>query len=291
MSDVYIKIQASGGACEVATYTITDDEGTTLYSGTIASGGDLTQAISDATATLKNTSGVTISTTSVNAQGSTDITAPDEDIIVTDENDNVLQTITNPVYDDLTIELSNFCPSPVGLPLMKTGQTISYRTGDDGDLQEGRDVDFFTLASNNPFGNTNRFTDELGGSAYTNNIVIDWSTYDGSEVLGVYRNFGSTVQWNDAIDNALALSVGTYTSGWRNANIRELNNFSLRLSAASFVYAPIGSPNNHWSSTSYFGSSLAWFMTGAGVVNATVKTSSHRYFPVRTFTVTGTTLT
>jgi hypothetical protein len=38
--------------------------------------------------------------------------------------------------------------------LMKTGQTTSYRTGDDGDLEVGRNVDFFTLAENNPFGNT-----------------------------------------------------------------------------------------------------------------------------------------
>ena len=27
--------------------------------------------------------------------------------------------------------------------LMKTGQTMSYRTGDDGDLESGRNVDFF----------------------------------------------------------------------------------------------------------------------------------------------------
>jgi hypothetical protein len=33
--------------------------------------------------------------------------------------------------------------------LMKTGQTTSYRTGDDGDLEVGRNVDFFTLAENN----------------------------------------------------------------------------------------------------------------------------------------------
>jgi len=68
--------------------------------------------------------------------------------------------------------------------LMKTGQTTSYRTGDDGDLERGRNVSFTVLAENNPFGNTNRFTDELGGQTYTNNIVIDLSTYDGSNVFG-----------------------------------------------------------------------------------------------------------
>ena len=43
--------------------------------------------------------------------------------------------------------------------LMKTGQTTSFRTGDDGDLEAGRNVSFTVLAENNPFGNTNRFTD------------------------------------------------------------------------------------------------------------------------------------
>ena len=49
----------------------------------------------------------------------------------------------------------------IGAKVLKTNQTVSYRTGDDGDLQKGREVDFYTLSANNPFGNTNRFTDEL----------------------------------------------------------------------------------------------------------------------------------
>jgi len=90
--------------------------------------------------------------------------------------------------------------------LMKTGQTTSYRTGDDGDLEAGRNTSFTVLAENNPFGNTNRFTDELGTQTYTKNIVIDWSTYDGSTVLGWRRTVSTTLTWNNAIDNALAVS-------------------------------------------------------------------------------------
>jgi len=56
--------------------------------------------------------------------------------------------------------------------LMKTGQTISYATNDDGDLEAGRNTSFTVLAENNPFGNTNRFTSELGTQTYTNNIVL-----------------------------------------------------------------------------------------------------------------------
>ena len=41
---------------------------------------------------------------------------------------------------------------PVGAILMKTGQTVSYRTGDDGDIEAGRLTSFSVLEKNNPFG-------------------------------------------------------------------------------------------------------------------------------------------
>ncbi len=255
------------------------------YDTNVVSGGDL--ELPDITVSNSDDS------YSVTYPSVQDVELPDETINIVDEVGNPLDSITFPVYTDPNIDISSYCPPPIGATLMKTGQTTSYRTGDDGDLQEGRETDFFTLEYNNPFGNTNRFTDELGGQTYTNNIVIDWSTYNAvtGKVLGVYRVFGSPVNWDGAIDNALSLSVGTFTSGWRNANINELNNFALRLSSLVFNYTPLSSPNQHWSSTSYFVSSLAWSTSAAGVVNAGVKTTTLRYFPVRTFTVTGTTLT
>jgi hypothetical protein len=97
---------------------------------------------------------------------------------------------------------------------MKTGQTTSYRTGDDGDIEAGRATSFFVLPSNNPFGNTNRFTDELGGQTYTNNIVIDWSTYDGATVLGYTRSLTLTgnISWDTAVDGALTYSTGGFSN-------------------------------------------------------------------------------
>lgn len=88
----------------------------------------------------------------------------------------------------------------------KTGQTTSYRTGDDGDLEIGRETAFGTLTCNNPFGNTNRFTDELGGQTYTNNLVCDWATG-----LMWYRVLSGTVDWNTAIDAANASTQGGFT--------------------------------------------------------------------------------
>lgn len=193
--------------------------------------------------------------------------------------------------------------APVGATLMKTGQTTIYETNDDGDLKAGRDADFFTLAGNNPFGNTNRFTDELGGTAYANDIVIDWSTYDNivGTVLGYYRVAGGTDIWSDAVSNASATSVGTFTSGWRLTNINELHNLVKINSGAisgqgrAFNWSPINQGNSntrYWTSSTldnytnqpyYFGN----FFGGGGIVN----TQAYKWIACRTFTVTGTTLT
>ena len=182
----------------------------------------------------------------------------------------------------------------VGDLLQKTGQTTSYRTGDDGDLEAGRDVDFTTLKADNPFGNTNRFTDELGTQTYANDIVIDWSTYDGSKVLGYYVGDNTTNRtWADAIDWGLALSVGTFTSGWRLWNIKELFNVANYDEAYPLNYSPINTGFNMWTSNTFDGSTTTAFRTfGYGLsVGYASKTSSYSTVATRDFTVTGTTLT
>jgi hypothetical protein len=180
---------------------------------------------------------------------------------------------------------------------MKTGQTTSYRTGDDGDFEAGRLTNFTTLAENNPFGNTNRFTDELGGQTYTNNIVIDWSTYDGSTVLGWYRvSNGVDINWTNALDNALLVSIGSFTTGWRLPNVQEL--FSLlNFSAAAnpLNYSPINLgtvTNGYWTGTNFTTQGYRVFNAISQVVGNSLKstTSGMRYIPCRVFTVTGTTL-
>jgi hypothetical protein len=190
--------------------------------------------------------------------------------------------------------------APVGATLMKTGQTTSYRTGDDGDIEAGRATNFTTLASNNLFGNTNRFTDELGGQTYTNNIVIDWSTYDGSTVLGYNRNINNWAasNWDTAIDNALAYSIGSFTSGWSLANKKQIENLqNMSIVGAALNYAPFNynTTASLWSSTTdpdSTTSAFRWNLTQK-VLSSLVKTSgtNMRTLAVRTFTVTGTTLT
>jgi hypothetical protein len=184
--------------------------------------------------------------------------------------------------------------APVSATLMKTGQTTSYRTGDDGDLEAGRATSFTVLASNNPFGNTNRFTDELGGQTYTKNIVIDWSTYNGSNVLGYYRTVSATnITWNAAIDAALALSITGFTSGWRLPNKREMENIFNYSLSFGMSYSPFSFPNNSiWISTTYQASTtIAYMLSSGSWISVNAKTGADgRWIACRTFTVTGTTL-
>ena len=191
------------------------------------------------------------------------------------------------------IELKPESDPPVGATLMKTGQTTSYRTGDDGDIEAGRATSFSVLASNNPFGNTNRFTDELGGQTYTKNIVIDWSTYNGSNVLGYYRVVnGADVTWNTAIDSALALSIVGFTTGWRLPNKREMENIANYNLASIFNYSPFSLTNTIWISTTYAASTTLAYTATISWINLSSKSGlAGRYIGVRNFTVTGTTLT
>jgi hypothetical protein len=204
------------------------------------------------------------------------------------------------MIQDLYIKAKATAVSRSTAQLMKSGQTTSYRTGDDGDIEAGRLTSFTTLAENNPFGNTNRFTSELGTQTYTNNIVIDWSTYNGTNVLGLSRAAIATGNtWNQAIDNSLAFSVGTFTSGWRLANMKEIFNLMNFANDQNNLlnYSPLNLASLgrvYWSSTTVLNATTqAYILNNIGVMNVATKTSSvaYTYFPVRTFTVTGTTLT
>jgi len=195
--------------------------------------------------------------------------------------------------------------APVGATLMKTNQLVSYATGDDGDIQAGRATDFFTLASNNPFGTNERFTDYLGGQAYSIGVLIDWSTYDGNTVLGYSGVTGASgyINWATAISSANNHSEGTFTSGWRLPNLKEWNNvFNLNI-VYGFSYTPFtnNSFGGSWARRpSWLSSTGAQWTGGAyyadnftGEIKRTTKTnaSGQHAFAVRDFTVSGTTLT
>lgn len=182
--------------------------------------------------------------------------------------------------------------SACGAKLQKTGQTTVYRTGDDASISAGRETSFLVLGFNNPFGNTTRFTDELGSQVYTNNWVIDWSTYDGTTVLGYFRTPQAAAIWNTAIDNSLG-TFGTF-SGCRLTNRRELENLINISLSSTMNYSPINITVNLWtSSTTVFATGSCWQFnhSGGGLIDFANKGVTRQYIPCRTFTVTGTTLT
>jgi hypothetical protein len=218
------------------------------------------------------------------------------DVNLSDSSGTVTPDSVTLTGNTLGVVLPDGNPPQAGATLLKTGQTTSYATGDDGDIQAGRDVDFFTLNYTNPFGNTNRFTDELGGATYTNNIVIDWSTYDNvaGTVLGYYRIKQGANVWSDAVANALALSISTFTSGWRLTNFKELLNL-YKIGSRAMNYSPInqGAGNNrYWTSTTLTGyTNQPYFGSNAWQGGAVVAANAYEWLGCRNFTVTGTTLT
>jgi len=153
-------------------------------------------------------------------------------------------TIITDTTTDLVIEVDPPGEVPLNTSnLYKTGATTSVRTGDDGDLENGRGSSWTVLEHNNGFGNTNRFTDTLGTQVYANDIVIDWAYWDqvNDTVCGWYSVAQTGATWNQAIDGALALSTGGY-SDWFLPNLMEqLSICQLELSGGQMIllnYAP-----------------------------------------------------
>jgi hypothetical protein len=279
--------------------------------------------IDDSTAVLKDTLGTTISTTSIKAEDTEDIVAPNTtlevngtiegtvisgstvDIQLSDSGGVVTPTSVTQVGTDFQVVLPDaVAAAPRSTAtLMRTGQTTVYRTGDDADTSsEGRDTDFFTLDAA-PLHNDgsatlnttiNRFTDELGGQTYANDIVLDWSTWNGSTLLGYSRvNIATGNNWEQAIDNSLTYSLGTFTTNWRLSNIKEIVNILnyQNTRTALINYAPLNLSSSgrvYWSSTTIVGTTTAVYsFSNTGLITQQTKTSSafFTYIPVRTFSL------
>ena len=185
-------------------------------------------------------------------------------------------------------------PPPVGATLMKTGQTTSYNTGDDGNIEAGRATSFTVLASNNPFGNTNRFTSVVGTQVYTDSVVIDWSTYNGSTVLAYYHGDANTRTWAAQCTQHLTSTFNGLT-GWNLVNIVQMvniMNFEL-LGNYQLNYAPFSTTTRYfWLSTSPAGTfGIATELAGVNPFTTAAKTNGLYGIWTRVCTVTGTTIT
>jgi hypothetical protein len=164
----------------------------------------------------------------------------------------------------------------------RTGQTTSYRTGDDSDLQMGIGASFSTLSDNNIWGNTNRFTSELGNQTYTNNFVVDHLTG-----LMWNRVPNAVDTWNNAIDGCNAYTGGTFTD-WFLANINQhMTIISWEVSAIGLNYAPfsISSAEFYWTSTTAPSATTNAIRVNnsTGIPVAQLKTNTSKYLYCRKF--------
>ena len=167
----------------------------------------------------------------------------------------------------------------------RTGQVVSFRTGDDGDLEMGIGTSFSALSDNNIFGTNKRFTDELGTEVYTNKLVLDHLTG-----LMWYANPTISSNWNTAIDGAEASTQGGF-SDWFLPNINQLIticNFSIATNS-SLNYSPFniivtGTTDRIWTSTTVANSTTNAFglFTNGGFSNIG-KTTAQSYIICRKF--------
>ena len=187
-----------------------------------------------------------------------------------------------------------------GLMPIQTGQTTSYATNDDGDLERGRLTDFNTIPYNNPFSNTFRFTDELGGQTFTNNIVIDWSTWDGGSSVNGYIHSSNSALGTGGKNWATWMGLQPInTDGFNNwyiCNMRELFsliNFEYTAGFNGYPFSlPTGTVARTTSSTTdQSNTARAMFKNNdTNEITFANKTSNQRVMLVRTFTISGTTL-
>ena len=180
---------------------------------------------------------------------------------------------------DLSVFLSEYgrtdcypCGSnPASVP--KTGQTTSYATGDDGDLEKG-------VAWPNP-----RFTDNLDGTITDNLTGLIW--LKNANCFDMTSWYYALSDSNGLASGSCGLTDGSNAGEWRLPNYKEL--FSL-IDAENYDPAlPTGYPFNnvqsyyYWSSTAFANiTGYVWLVNmGYGFVSNGDKYNSLYVRPVR----------
>ena len=300
--------------CEPATYDLYNSVPTLITSGSIDCGDNGIITAPDGIVHIKHEADGTIANVSTPSNGTTEYIIQNNDITVNALNPFVIHaeepldirlknqsnaTITpssvsyngNQHYVDVTIDTSTF--NSVGKTLMRTGQTTSYATGDDGWTQRGRQTNFTTLASNNPFGNTNRFTAKNGSQTYTNSVAFDWSTYDGSTVLAYYFGDSTTRNWGTQLVQYSNSTIDGL-NGWSLFNFVEATNIMNFSFPGGYLYnyAPFNLTRRYmWVSTNQSGTTaIATETAGPNPYTTSPKSSSLWGIWVRKCNVNGTTI-
>jgi hypothetical protein len=254
--------------------------------------------LNDVTATVKNSANTTIGSGLVSPIiGGTvtvnDITFTDTDNTTSSKAAGINFSATlipalsaaqlNDVDDGLTFTQKD---NLTALLDIKTGQTISYRTGDDGDIEQGSLLSFVVLAAQNPYGNSNRFTDTSGGQTYSDGIIVDWSR------RLMWYNPAATANWNNSIDAALSSNQGGFTD-WHIPNVQQAQSImNYGNSGGMLNYTPFNiSFASMWTSTTSPDTTTSAFRvlvtgaTTAGGIAQVGKTTTNNYMYCRIFSL------
>jgi hypothetical protein len=191
-----------------------------------------------------------------------------------------------------------------------TGQTTSYRTGDDAWNRANGVYDYtrpsnpatvaeedpdnaLKLLENNAFGNKNRWGDSVGNQNADGtggsivNYGIDTLTRLGYEVTRM-----GAATWNDAIDNAQSATDRGF-SDWRLPNIKEMENIMNLEQTNALDYFPFNlgtltTTDDYWTSTTDDTDTTKAYVvqarngnTAGYNVKRTVKTNTAYYLLVR----------
>ena len=165
------------------------------------------------------------------------------DLEPTDPPDSTMNTLDHIYSQNEAIFKKLLDDNPV--IVTKTGQTTSYATGDDGDLEKGIDLPSPRFTDNSD----GTITDNLTGLIWLQNancIQTHYPSFD-NDVAGDSNIAGDgKVTWQHALDFVAGINSGTYpncsggSSDWRLPNIKEL--ISLLDHSQSYPYLTAGHP-------------------------------------------------
>lgn len=186
---------------------------------------------------------------------------------------------------DLAVFAADFgrtdCPSSIAAPVEMTGQTTSYATGDDGDMEKG-------VAWPHP-----RFTDNGDGTVTDNLTGLIW--LKNANCFGIRTWSDALNDCNTLADDGTNLTDGSVAGDWRLPNVKELQslihygvyNPALPDTAGTGKWKegdPFSGVRSHdyWSATTHSNYTGAWSVfLFDGSVNDLYKANSRVVWPVR----------